>query len=91
MEFGEEGLALNWHAIAQREEPVTFNGFINRFYDYGIGTLRGFVTRKEDSLRLGVIVKKQRIENILTPNDILGMAVPIISYLESLEKSQKTE
>lgn len=86
LEFKKEQYAFEWHASAQREGSAIFEGFVNRFYNHGIGNLRGFVKCKENSMGLGVIVKNQRVKKMLTQNDRFDMMAPIFSYIKTLDK-----
>jgi hypothetical protein len=81
-----------WHLAAQRKKKAVFNGFISHFYDLGIGTLRGYISPKDEmsyNQRLGVYVRAGKVIGTRTEKEIYESMHSLTSIVVGLIKCEK--
>lgn len=69
LEFGATD-AIYWNTRAQKEGVIEFSGFAHKFFNWGIGTLRGYLKSSEPFYRTGLIVKDGRMQRVVSQEQL---------------------
>jgi len=88
LEFGTED-AIHWNTRAQKQGVIEFSGFVHNFFNWGIGTLRGYLKSSEPYYRTGLIIKNGRIQRVVSQeqlNESSGFMMYTMLALTEIER-----
>ena len=91
LEFGNErqGEAAFLHTAIQRGKDIEFKGFINRLHILGFKRIRGYLEVPSEHYRIGVVVNKGRVTELMTTKEISEISSKLMLPLLFLSQNPR--
>jgi len=80
-----------WENIGENEKNVIFKGFANKFYNLGIGELKGYISPMEyteDNKRLLVGVSNKKVTRVINFNKTKEIAYDMLTKSQTPDKNK---